>query len=135
MRLSVFLEGRFTGYKSLSWTQNLNFPHIIVNNFGIQNSSSRYWFWNVYFGDLKNASHFLKKITFTLNQFKSCIAKELRNHKHKNPSRHVMSKNISFSLDVLNFDFEIVTMQQTISETVLFFWNCSLGAIIWQLTR
>ena len=49
--------------KLLSWTWNLNFPPITVNNkfkFQAQDGNLEYF----YFGDLKNESHFLKKATF-----------------------------------------------------------------------
>jgi hypothetical protein len=48
--------------KSLSWTWNLNFLPITVNNklkFQAQDSNLEYFFWK--FGDLKNESHFLNK--------------------------------------------------------------------------
>ena len=46
-------------YKSLSWTWNLNFPPITVKNLFKFQAQDR--IWNIYFGNLKNTSHFLKK--------------------------------------------------------------------------
>ena len=51
--------------EKLSWAWNLNLLFTVFGGkfkFQAQDSFSEYFFWR--FGDLKNASHFLKKATF-----------------------------------------------------------------------
>ena len=50
--------------KSLSWAWNLNKLFTVM--VGNSNFKFRIVIWNIYFGDLKNASHYQKKATFKM---------------------------------------------------------------------